>query len=272
MPMIPNPFIYGDPVNPANFFNRRQAIRRVVGRLLSSGQSTALIGEPRTGKTSLLHYLGEPDEVLRQTLYGDQAGRLLFSYLDSDTLGAHFTAAQFWERAVLPLDWLIKEDPDKPLAVQYRLCQKNGFGPFTLEALFRLLKNENRRLVVLLDEFEALLNHPILNSAEFFGGLRSLASRSESLALVVGSSRSLAHLNADTQAIKPFGSPFFNFFTEITLGPFPKDDVTLLLNRAGERFTVWDTPFQGSNSTNLVAGEITIATTYSRYCSKKYCM
>lgn len=164
----------------------------------------------------------------------------MFGYLDSHTLGAQFTAAQFWERALLAFEWLVKTEPDKPLAQQYHLCRENGFGPFTLEALFRLLKKENRRLILLLDEFDVLLSHPILNSAEFFGSLRSLASRSESLALVAGSSRPLAYLNAQTQVFNPTGSPYFNIFTEITLGPFPKGDIETLLNRAGERFTLWD--------------------------------
>lgn len=208
---------------------------------MSGGQSTAIVGEPRTGKTSLLHYLTGPKEG-REALYGEQTSQLLFAYLDTQLLGGQFTAPQFWEQALmLGLEWLAQAKPDTALAQQYQLCQDNDFGPFTLEALFRLIKGDGRRLVLLLDEFDTLLHHPVLNSAEFFGGLRSLASRSEgALALVVGSRLPLSQLNARTQTFNPTGSPYFNIFAEITLGPFPEKDVAELLSRAGDRFSPWD--------------------------------
>lgn len=239
--MTLNPFFHGNPVEPKDFFNRRQPLRRVVGRILSGGQSTAIIGEPRVGKTSFLHYLVGPKEV-RETLYGDQANRLLFAYLDSQVLSGQFTAAQFWEQVLmLGLEWVVQAQSDTALAQQYQICRNNSFGPFTLEALFRLLKADGWRLVVLLDEFDLLLHHPVLNSADFFGGLRSLSSRSEgALALVIGSRLPLSQLNARTQTFNPTGSPYFNTFAEITLGSFPERDIATLLDRAGECFTTWD--------------------------------
>lgn len=239
--MTPNPFISGNPVDPANFFNRKQPLRRVVGRLLSGGQSTAVIGEPRLGKTSLLKYLAARET--RADLYGEQADRLLIAFMDSHTFSGQFTAAQFWEQvfAAADLEFAIHNSPNPLLGERYRLCRENQFGPFTLEALFRVLKIQGWRLALLLDEFDALLHHPILNSAEFFGGLRSLSSRSEgALALVIGSRLPLAHLNARTQAFNPTGSPYFNIFSEITLGPFPEKDAHDLLNRAGDSFSLWD--------------------------------
>lgn len=182
-----NPFVYGNQVSPANFFDRRQPVRRVVGRLLSGGQSTAIIGEPRTGKTSLLCYLAAPEK--RAELYGLGGERLLFQYLDMHMLGGQFTPFDFWVQALTPVRTeVVNQNPDSPLNLQYTLCYDNHFGTFTLETLFRLLKQAEWRLVLLLDEFDTLISHPILNSAEFFGGLRSLASRSDgALALVVGS-------------------------------------------------------------------------------------
>ncbi len=237
--MTHNPFFYGNPVDSANFFNRRGPLRRVVGRLVGGGQSTAIVGEPRTGKTSLLHYLDGPKEI-KADLYGERARHILFSYLDTQALGGQFTAAQFWEQALSPLE-PIPSGPDSSLARQHHLCRENEFGLFTLETLFRLLKLEGRRLVLLLDEFDTLLHHPVLNKAEFFGGLRSVASRSDgALALVIGSRLPLTALNAQMWEIYPTGSPFVNFFAEITLGPFPARDVTALLNQAGDRFKLED--------------------------------
>lgn len=59
-----NPFLHGNPVPHTHFFDRRQAVRRLKGRLLSHGQSSAVVGEPHMGKTSLLHYLADRKSVV----------------------------------------------------------------------------------------------------------------------------------------------------------------------------------------------------------------
>lgn len=238
--MVKHPFYYGNPVSPVNFLDRRQPLRRVVGRLMSDGQSTAVIGEPRIGKTSLLYYLAASET--RKDLYGDRADHLSFSYLDVQMLGTQFSPVQFWIQALKPIkEQFVDLAPGSLLAQQYRLCDDNGFGNFTLEMLFRLLNEKNWRLVLLLDEFDLLLHHPILNSAEFFGGLRSLTSRSGgALALVVSSRLPLLTLSMQTKKLNPTGSPYFNIFSETILGSFPEKDVTGLLNRASNRFTIWD--------------------------------
>jgi hypothetical protein len=233
-----NPFLHGNPVPPDQFIGRRRALRRVVGRIINQGQSTAVIGEPRSGKTSLLDYLKAPKT--RADLYGEQGERLLFSYLDGQTFGSKFTPVQFWEYALQPLEEQIT-DPLSPLAKAYRTCRKNDFGAFVLERLLAQMREAELRLVLLLDEFDALLYHKVLNSTEFFGGLRSLASRGRgAMALVVASRQPLTKLNSATQDLSRTGSPYFNFLDEITLGPLTNKDVTALLNRAGDRFTVDD--------------------------------
>jgi len=100
------------------------------------------------------------------------------------------------------------------------------------------------RLVLMLDEFDVLLYHPILNCAEFFGGLRSLASLSRgALTLVIASSQPLAALNQEAQQFSRTGSPYFNILSEIALRPFPTEDITNLLRWAGDRFTSQDRRF-----------------------------
>jgi hypothetical protein len=227
-------FQVGNPVSPSLFLNRRRELRRTISRLLQ-GQCTAIVGEPSTGKSSFLLYLESPEN--RQALYGERAEHLLFSYLNSQSLGGQFTPAQFWEHALTPVreEWVLPQ-PATPVGQQYTICQENGFGTFTLEVLFRRLHEANRRLVLLLDEFDLYLHHPILNSAEFFGGLRALASRCESLSLIIASRLSLTRLNEETLAFNPTGSPYFNIFIELTLTDLPEKDVESLL-RKGDRFT-----------------------------------
>ncbi len=240
-----NPFFYGNPVPPDQFLDRRRELRRIASRIVNRGQSTAIVGEPRSGKTSLLLYLSAPET--RAELYGESGERLLFSYLDAQTLGGEFSQAQFWEYALHPLhEQVIVPNPDSPLAQVYQMCRENNFGTFVLERLLAQMGPTGWRLVLMLDECGLLLHHPILNCAEFFGSLRSLASRSRgALALVIASRRSLASLNEDTQQFNRTGSPYFNFLNEIILGTLPSEYVAQLLCRAGDRFTAEDHRFIG---------------------------
>lgn len=235
--MSQNPFFYGNPVSNTSFFGRKKPLRRVVQRILSEGQSTAIVGESRVGKSSLLNYLSAPEK--KDDLYGEWASHIIFSSLDFQMMGGQFTSFHFWKQALNPVkEQFVIPFPKSAIGQQYTVCHDNNFGTFTLETLFRILKNEKVRLVLLLDEFDVLLHHPILNSSEFYGGLRSLASRlGDALTLVIASSLPLSTLNAATQEFNPTGSPFFNIFSEITLGQLPKKDVSELLALAGDRFT-----------------------------------
>ena len=237
-----DPFFCGNPVPPDQFLDRRRELRRVAGRIVNQGQSTAIVGEPRSGKTSLLLYLAAPET--RDGLYEPDGQRLVFSSIDNQVLGGDCNQARFWELALHPLyESVIAPDLNSLLAQAYQTCQRNAFGTFTLERLFAQMNVEGRRLVLLLDEFDVLLHHAVLSCAEFFGGLRSLASRCRALALVIASRRPLTDLNKDTQQFSRTGSPYFNFLDEITLGPLPNKAIVELLDRAEGRFTADDRCF-----------------------------
>jgi hypothetical protein len=143
----------------------------------------------------------------------------------------------FRERAIAPA-------PGSALAQAYDLCQANQFGAYVLERLLAQMRQSGWRLVLLLDEFDVLLHHPTLHRAEFFGSLRSLASRSEgALAVVLASRRPLEILNKETQELSRTGSPFFNIFSELVLGPWPGEAIDQFLGWAGDRFSNADHRF-----------------------------
>ena len=155
-------------------------------------------------------------------------------------LGHRFDQPAFWSFVLEPVSVYFETGELRNL---YKLAQENGFGAFALKRLFAALDQANWRIVVLLDEFDALLNHPLLNSAEFYGSLRSLTSRFSSLALIIATRRSLNQLNVKTQELNPHSSPYFNIFTELRLGPLPKRDAAHLLALASERFDHNDRQF-----------------------------
>ena len=231
-----NPFIYSRAVTPGEFLGREPELRRLFSRV-GTGQSTAIIGQPHIGKSSLLRYV--LDARARQASFGARFDRDLFSFLDAQALHGVHTQAGFWELALARLaDYLQTGQPNysESLAARYSLAQANKFGSFVTEQLLDELGAAGSRLVLLLDEFDDFLSHPVLNSAEFYGGLRSLASRSEGLVLVIAARRDLEQLNLATQAINPHGSAYFNVFVELSLGPLSEKAVSELLDRAGDRF------------------------------------
>jgi hypothetical protein len=232
-----SPFVHGGPVTPNDFLNRRRELRRLLGRL-EKGQATAVVGQPHTGKTSLLRYV--LDKVKRDAIAGDKLDRVWFRDIDSHMLSKTFTQEAFWAYVLEPIAVYFTSGELRTL---YNLARDNQFGAFTLMRLFTALDNADLRIVVMLDEFDALLSHPVLNSAEFYGSLRSLSSRFTSLGLVIATRRSLNQLNVDTQEINPHSSPYFNVFTELRLGPLPKRDVATLLAQASGRFSSQDREF-----------------------------
>lgn len=231
------PFIYGRPLRPAEFHDRSREVQRLLQRLLT-GQATAIIGQPKIGKTSLLNYIQNADRLRK--LVGERLDSTIFSYIDSQMLGGTFDQAAFWKQALAPL---ARQVQDGPVAEAYQTVAANDFGTFTLERLFCQLGNAGGHFVLLLDEFDSLLTHSVLNSAEFYGGLRSLCSRCAGFTLIISARRSVSLLNDETQNFNPLGSPYFNVFIELHLGPLPKGHSKALVMQAADVFQHKDLEF-----------------------------
>lgn len=233
--MKKNPFITGNRVPPSQFINRTKEIKDAVSLLLS-GQSLAFTGDPRSGKTSLLLYLQEPD--LQKKLYDGDAECLYFFYLDFQPIGYDFTYSQFWQLAIQSFVTTIRKKSSKSqLPSMYKSCEKNNFKTYSLEDFFKQVGKEGWHLVLLLDEFDTLLYHPVLNSNEFFGGLRSLASRfGHALTLALSSQSTLSLLNDETKKSSPNGSAYFNFIKEIPVLPFKNEHARQILSQSRRRF------------------------------------
>lgn len=227
------PFIYGRSLRPQQFVGRKRALRQLFSRL-ATGQSVALIGQPHIGKTSLLNFIS--DQESRQALVGDRFVRDIFSFVDAQMLRGIETQAEFWQQALAPLRPMLELSASPTLVAAYKTAVENKFGNYVLEQFFQTLGKAGSRLILLLDEFDDFLSNDVLHKAEFYGGLRSLASRSSGLVLLIATRRDLEQLNQLTQAINPHGSPYFNVFTEIHLGPLTKTDLKTLLERGGNRF------------------------------------
>jgi hypothetical protein len=233
----PQPFIYGRPVRPGEFLNRETELRTVFNRLRNC-ESTAVVGEPHIGKSSLLLQLA--DETTRTTCLGDDAHHLVISLLDLLPISNDYTPAAFWEEALEPL----REHPGHSAAVRLlRQATEASYTRRCLERLFNHLGKQHRWLVLLLDEFGRLLVHPNFQQPAFFALLRSLSTRTGGLALVTTSRFSVAEMNERGRGLLDTGSPFFNNVIEVRLRPFDEGAVDALLNRRGETFSSRDRHF-----------------------------
>ncbi len=226
-------FLYGNPVPPEQFVGRRRELRRIVSRLAYHGQSAAVVGEARSGKTSLLAYLGSRSG--RDLICSDSSLRLVFSFLDAHSLPASVDHAYFWAELLVPLVPIA--DPGV-----LTMCHDGNYDPRILdERLFVHLREINVRLVVLIDEFDDLVRRRVSDPVRFFGALRSLASRGAgAIALVVATRLPLKELEDEAQRRGYSGSPPFNFMTSEILGPLSEDDIDTVLDRGRARFSAED--------------------------------
>lgn len=226
-----NPFNFSIPARGDAFLDRQRVLRQVVGTV-NQGGSVALTAEPRMGKTSVLLYLG--DHV--HHLFGSEAERLTFCWLDGHTFGG-WDVIRFWREALAPV-----RSASSQVQSAYARAEASGFDAQALNGLFRALQNAGRHMVLLIDEFDAVFSEPGLHQQRFYGPLRSLASFHPSLSLVIAARRSMTEMNYATREFAA-GSPYFNFFQEVALGPFSEEDVNTLLGRAGNTFSAEDRAF-----------------------------
>lgn len=228
-----NPFLYGFPVSLNDLPSRRQIILSVAERL-GNGVSVALIGEPRLAKTSTIDYLLAPEN--RKTLFGDNSEKLIFKRIDCQLLPSKITQAEFWEYALSPILPEMEKNPNSELSKSYNTSQEKNFeGIYLSEFIYNLGKIE-KRLILILDEFEILLSHT-LNNFDFWRSLRSFSDTPRNLAVLISSRYPVDAIEEHMGKIELTGSPIFNLYQQIRLTTLPFDDVKILL---GNNFSPTD--------------------------------
>jgi len=194
----------------------------------------------------MLDYLRHEDSEQRTKRYGDKANRLIFSYLDVTTLNKKCSKAQFWQYALIPLQEKMADENASVLSKTYQACQNNQFDHFSLDKLIVQMKQENWRLVLMLDRFEELLQRPYLNRPEFFGGLRTLASSRSpsSLVLILTLNNSILQFHHKTKSLNP-ASPYLNFMEsgQMILGALSEQEIDSLLRQSVRQLSKEDCSF-----------------------------
>ncbi|MFM6158989.1 MAG: trypsin-like peptidase domain-containing protein, partial [Sphaerospermopsis kisseleviana] len=201
-----NPFEYGSPVPPERFYGRKREILEIKHRIGAiSPQCANLVGLRRNGKSSLLRYIKE-----RINEFCSPAQKPLVVTLDLTNRNFHTPEGiiEGLRREIQKLTgncpWL-KEDNEDGFAVEDGL---------------QLLVDAGYRLIILLDEFEAIASKK--ERLELFQDWgedwRSKASAGL-LTMVIASKRPLTEVY-ETLSL---GSPFATIFSMTILGPLEEE-------------------------------------------------
>lgn len=204
--------------DPAHFHGRRREIELIASRLQGVGfGSSSVVGERRIGKTSLLRHFLVP-EVQQRYGFGPE---FTFVYLSFGGLST-ITPAQFWQWV---LEELLPKVKDEALRSQITAFQaQDGPDFLALRRLFDAITRKGLKVVLVFDEFEDVVRNPNFD-ADFYGGLRDLASR-YNLTLLTSSRRQLIEYSHSEEISS---SPFFNIFANIVLKPFSRGEALELI-------------------------------------------
>ncbi len=173
-----NPFTPGTAAPPERFVGRTHELREIYGRL-ENMQTISLVGEARIGKTSLLRRIeaGLPSQLA-------ELGRYLPIYLSVDGISSQNDFC----RAIL--DRLLPNIPSSGFEQELRMleAQLANQQPIKIRTLATALERAERsglRVVLLLDEFRHLLDHPTEFDDIFRNVLRSLYTNRVAALLLV---------------------------------------------------------------------------------------
>src|ERR1700683_850843 len=142
--IAPNPYLNRVAIkDPSQFFGRTREVARIFSRIgASRPQSISLVGERRIGKSSLLYFI---NNAKMRERFLDSASSYAFAFVDLQQK-RRLTPGEFFKEmfAVLAKD----TGDDSLTGLEYSYDSVRS----TLERFRR----DGRKLIVLLDEFEAI--------------------------------------------------------------------------------------------------------------------
>lgn len=207
---------------PPNEFKGRCAIIEMVCAQLDHPErrSTALVGGPFTGMTSLLRYMTSKQG---QAAYPCLA-KSWNIYISGDALGLTTTPNHFWASCFREIQRQVDTGSlhDQVLDMVER-TRNNNFDLFNLEDFFDVCADSNRPVVLFINRFENLLrNANFWPPNDFFHLVRSLGQRvPRGLSFVIGTPRSLIDLWEPSR----HASPFYNIFLHVPIGRLTEEEV-----------------------------------------------
>ncbi len=224
-----NPFIDGRAVTGSNFFGRKDQMESVLSRL-ETGQAVFIVGGLGTGKSSFL--LEVANQLRREN------DNVAVKWIDLETVAESYCPAAFWEDSLEPL---AQDSPDSRTAELMAKTAANNYSSGSLQQLLQHLGEIDRKLIVLFDEFDYLLDNNNFPD-EFFALLRSLSTTTGGFTIAPASRFSMSELDAQ-RSLRRRGSGYFSHAVEFQLRPLENDAISTLLDRAEGEFSAEDRLF-----------------------------
>jgi len=196
-----------------DFYGRDPELRSIYTRLLG-GASVLLVGERRTGKSSILGALSFPTE--RDSL--EIPPEVCIAYTDCQ-LVAGCDEQQFLE--YLAESFATEMELDVPGQIDRAAFKRMGTDARTKKGLHPVLA---------IDEFDVLLENPKVRP-EFLAFLRSWSSFTQVPIALASWEGSVTDLAESPGA----GSAFLNVFAPVYVGPMTADDAADLVKTPAER-------------------------------------
>ncbi|MBD2521051.1 serine protease [Nostoc sp. FACHB-133] len=214
-----NPFEYGLPVPPQRFYGRRREILEIKNRIGAiSPQCVNLVGLRRNGKSSLLRYIRER---ISEFCSPEQKPLVVFLDLTNGNFHTPEGIIEGLRRGI------------QKLTGNFPWSKEDNEDGFAVEDGLQNLVDEGYRLIILLDEFEAIAsNTDRLKLFQDWGeDWRSKASAGL-LTMVIASKRPLNEVY-ETLSL---GSPFANIFSMTILGALEKEACQSIIQKGQEGF------------------------------------
>ena len=159
-----SPFVHTRPVAPPVFQGRSGDLRRITSHICDKGTSWGIVSEARAGATSLLN---QAEQTLRS------APRLVCSRVDLGVQDSAYNARAFWADALAPL----RAGTAGPRIQALTDAALSSPTPEALAGIAAELELRRTRLVLFLDDFDAILYLPNIREHRLLAVLRSLAQR-----------------------------------------------------------------------------------------------
>jgi WD40 repeat protein/GTPase SAR1 family protein len=210
-----NPYVYGNPIDrPAAFFGRQRELEDIFQAVTKPNkQDILLVGERRTGKTSLLYQLLRRFQAPYIPVYVviNEAGATVIGVI---RLIVRKIISSLIEREVLTTNpWN-----------EYR-CNEPSLTD-NLKKVFDAarIQMSDLKIVLLMDEGDHLLNVDDQLQNILRAGLQSQEVGPDLRAVVAGTSSLSSYVSSKS-------SPFFNHFRFVTLTPLNKVETELLITK-----------------------------------------
>jgi Cdc6-like AAA superfamily ATPase len=221
-----NPFIAAGPVPPERFINREREVQAILDRLVAARPgSSAICGEARIGKTSLLHYL--KSEKVKED-WGITSKDFTFIYFDCGGIDNPIRL-NFWRTMRIRLMSEV-QDCEVALALEAWSIREYDLN-LSIQEMLKELRKLSHRVVMLLDEFENVIN----KSVELLRTLRALANEQD-VSLIVSTTPYLPNLVRDIDL--GGGQAFERPFDIRELKYFSRKETNHLIDWALERTKV----------------------------------